>query len=45
MYTKEDFKCYDYMYYVGDVIDLDGNQWVDEETLELIILELNNGVQ
>ena len=33
------------MYYVGDVIDLDGNQWVDEETLELIILELNNGVQ
>jgi len=45
MYTKDDFKCVDGMYYVGDVIDVDGSPWVFEEDLELIILELNNGVQ
>jgi len=44
-YTKEDFKCVDGLYYIGDVIDVDGNPWVEEEQLELIILELNNGVQ
>jgi len=43
MYTKDDFKCVDGFYYIGDVIDVDGNPWVDEEQLELIILELNNG--
>jgi len=43
MYTKDDFKCVDGFFYVGDVIDIDGNPWVDEEQLELIILELNNG--
>ena len=45
MCTKDDFKCVDGMYYVGDVIDVDGSPWVFEEDLELIILELNNGVQ
>ena len=45
MYTKEDFKCVDFMYYVGDVIDVDGSPWVYEEQLELIIEELNNGVK
>jgi hypothetical protein len=43
--SKEDFKCVDGFYYVGDVIDVDGNPWVDEETLELIILEINNNVK
>ena len=43
MYKKSDFKCVDGLYYIGDVIDVDGNPWVDEEQLELIILELNNG--
>ena len=45
MYIKEDFKYIDGLYYVGDVLDVDGNPWVEEEQLELIILELNNGVQ
>jgi hypothetical protein len=45
MCKKEDFKCVDGLYYVGDVLDVDGNPWVEEEQLELIILELNNGVQ
>lgn len=39
-----DLKCYDDMYYVGDVVDIDGNGWVDLETAELILLEINNGV-
>ena len=43
MYTKKDFKCVDGFYYIGNVIDLDGNPWVEEEQLELIIMELNNG--
>ena len=43
MYTKEDFKCIDGFYYIGNVLDVDGNPWVDEEQLELIIMELNNG--
>lgn len=42
---KQDFKCIDGLYYIGNVIDVDGNPWVDEEQLELIILELNNGVK
>jgi hypothetical protein len=45
MYSKSDFKCQEGMYYVGDVVDVDGNPWVDEETLELILLELNNGAE
>ena len=45
MYKKEDFKCVDGFYYIGNVIDVDGNPWVDEEQLELILLELNNGVE
>jgi hypothetical protein len=43
MYTKKDFKCVDGFYYIGNVIDVDGNPWVEEEQLELIIMELNNG--
>ncbi len=42
--TKEDFKEYDGLFYVGHVIDVDGSPWVDEEQLELIIEELNAGV-
>jgi len=43
MYIK-DLKCYDDMYYVGDVVDIDGSGWVDLETAEKILLEINNGV-
>ena len=41
MYIKEDFECVDGLYYIGSVMDVDGSPWVDEETLELILLELN----
>lgn len=43
-FTKEDFEEYDGMYFVGHVIDIDGSPWVDEEHLELVLEELNNGV-
>ena len=36
---------YDDLYYVGHIIDLDGNDWVDKETAELLLLEYNNGVE
>jgi|APGre2960657404_1045060.scaffolds.fasta_scaffold02732_7 hypothetical protein len=44
-YTKEAFKCVDGMYYAGDVFDIDGDGWVSEEQLELLLLEFNNGVK
>ena len=44
-YTKEAFKCVDGMYYAGDVFDIDGDGWVSEEQLELLLLEFNNGVE
>jgi hypothetical protein len=43
--SKKDFVCVDGFYYIGDVIDVDGNPWVDEEQLELILLEINNGIE
>ena len=44
MFTKNDFPQYDGLYYVGNIVDVDGDGWVGEEQLELIIEELNNGV-
>ena len=43
-FTKDDFEEYDNMYFVGHVVDIDGSPWVDEEQLELILEELNDGV-
>lgn len=43
-FVKEDFVCKEGWYYVGHVVDVDGNPWVDEEQLELILMELNAGV-
>jgi len=44
-YTKEAFKYVDGMYYVGDVFDIDGDGWVSEEQMELLLHEYNNGVK
>ena len=33
------------MYYIGDIVDIDGDGWVDEETAELILVEYNAGVE
>lgn len=35
----------DGLFFVGEIADVDGSPWVDQETAELILLELNNGVQ
>ena len=43
--NKKDFKCVDGLYYIGNLLDVDGNPWVDEEQLEFIIEEINNAVQ
>tara|TARA_B100000900_G_C20368569_1_gene629407 strand:- start:33 stop:170 length:138 start_codon:yes stop_codon:yes gene_type:complete len=42
--TKSELKEYEGMYYIGDIVDTDGDGWVDEETAELILLEYNSGV-
>ena len=42
--TKTDLKELDGMYYIGDIVDVEGDGWVDEETAELLLLEYNAGV-
>lgn len=32
------------LYYIGHIADLDGNDWVDLETAQLVLLEYNSGV-
>ena len=32
------------LYYIGHITDLDGNDWVDLETAQLVLLEYNSGV-
>jgi hypothetical protein len=44
MFTKSNFPEYDGLYYVGNIVDIDGDGWVSEEQLELLIEELNSGV-
>jgi hypothetical protein len=41
-FVKEDFVCNYGLYYVGHVVA--EAEWVDEEQLELILMELNAGV-
>ena len=43
-YTKAAFEEKDGKYYVGDKFEVDGNGWVSEEQLELLLLEFHNGV-
>ena len=42
--NKTDLTQHDGKYYVGHIIDIDGDGYVDEETAELILLEYNAGV-
>jgi len=42
-FEKEDFKQVNGYYYVGHVSQF-GEEWVDEEQLELILMELNAGM-
>ena len=43
--TKTELKERDGIYYIGDIVDIDGDGWVDEETAELILVEYNAGVE
>ena len=43
--TKKELKERDGMYYIGDIVDIDGDGWVDEEPAELILVEYNAGVE
>ena len=43
--TKTELKERDGRYYIGDIVDIDGDGWVDEETAELILVEYNAGVE
>ena len=36
-----DLNHYDDMYYVGDLVDMDGNNWVNKETAQQILDQLN----
>ena len=38
----KDLECYDLMYYIGDLIDVDGTGWVDEQTAIDVINKINN---
>ena len=40
-----DLECYDFQYYVGHIADMDGSEWVNQETAELVLLEYNAGVR
>ena len=43
--TLSDLECYDFQYYVGHIADMDGSEWVNQETAELVLLEYNEGVK
>jgi hypothetical protein len=44
MIQLSDLREFDGLYYVGDITDVDGSSWVDLETAELILTEINGGV-
>lgn len=43
--TIKDLQEIDGLFFVGEIADVDGSPWVDQETAELILAEFNNGVQ
>jgi len=44
MIQLSDLYEFDGLYYIGDIADVDGSPWVDMETAELILYEVNAGV-
>lgn len=43
--TLKDLVEVDGLFFVGKIADVDGSPWVDQETAELILLEINKGVR
>ena len=39
--TIKDLKCVDGFYYIGDLIDVDGNPWVEKDMAQNILDQLN----
>lgn len=37
----KDLKCYDDMYYVGHLMDVDGDGWVNEEDAQWVLDQIN----
>ena len=37
----DDLMCYDDLYYIGDLIDMDGDGWVNKETALDLLYNLN----
>jgi hypothetical protein len=37
----EDLMCYDDMYYIGDIVDVDGSGWVTKEVALDLLYQLN----
>jgi hypothetical protein len=44
MITLNDLMCYDDLYYIGNIIDADGNEWVDEAEATQILNMINGEV-
>jgi hypothetical protein len=38
----EDIRCWDFMYYIGDIIEVDGDGWVTKEEAIEILKEVNS---
>jgi len=41
MLTLNDLMCYDDLYYIGDLVDVDGNGWVTKEVALELLYNLN----
>jgi hypothetical protein len=39
--TLKDLKCVDGFYYIGHLVDVDGNPWVEEVDAQAILDQLN----
>jgi hypothetical protein len=40
----KDLQEIDGLFFVGELVDIDGSPWVDRETAELCLLEYNHGI-
>lgn len=45
MIELKDLKCYDDWYYLGDIIDMDGDGWVLEEEAKQLLEEYNESLK
>jgi hypothetical protein len=41
--TLEDLPHYEGFYYIGNIVEMDGSSWVEQDIAELILEEYNRG--